>query len=282
MILPVRSGVYTGWLRHRRTLPVSHAFTYPLFMVLLDIDRVADLMEASPFTSYNCWNWASFHESDHLGESTHPLRERLGLDAARQGLALPEGPIFLLTHLRYLGYCFNPVSFFYCYDGAGALRLVLAEVNNTFGGSHRYWLEPQESPSASGADLSEAWISGSRVFRATSTKAFYVSPFMPADMRYDFAFTEPGERLVAHMTLEGECTGQAAHAFDATLSLGFRPWQSQEIARALIRHPAMTMKVTAGIHWQALCLWLKGLPIVPRPTSTGVRPSGVASDAGRS
>ena len=215
----VRSGVYSGWLRHRRTLPVSHSFTYPLFMVLLDIDHIADLMAASPFTSYNGWNWASFHDRDHLGESSRPLRQRLAQDAAQQGLSLPDGPIFLLTHLRYLGYCFNPVSFFYCYDSAGALRLVLAEVNNTFGGSHRYWLEPQESSSASGADLSEAWISGSRVFRATSSKAFYVSPFMPADMRYDFAFTEPGDRLVAHMPTDspGPSTSQPS------ADLGWRP-----------------------------------------------------------
>ena len=278
MTAPVRSGVYSGWLRHRRTLPVSHSFTYPLFMVLLDIDRIADLMAASPFTSYNGWNWASFHDSDHLGESSRPLRQRLAQDAARQGLALPDGPIFLLTHLRYLGYCFNPVSFFYCYDGAGTLRLVLAEVNNTFGGSHRYWLEPHETSADAVSDLSEAWISGSRVFRATSTKSFHVSPFMPADMQYDFAFTEPGERLVAHMVLEQQRTDAALHAFDATLSLGFRPWQSEEIAHALIRHPAMTMKVTAGIHWEALRLWLKGLPLVARPTQADVQSRNATPD----
>ena len=266
MTAPVRPGLYIGSLRHRRSSPVAHAFTYPLFMVLLDVDRISELMSVSWCTGYNRWNWASFFDTDHLGSSSIPFRERLATDAARHHLVLPDGPVFLLTHLRYLGHCFNPVSFFYCYDRLGALQLVLAEVNNTFGGSHRYWLEPEP---------------GHRTFRATATKAFYVSPFMPSDMAYTFAFTPPGERLVAHMTVEGHDGDGQSHAFDATLNLGFRPWTSGEVVRALLRHPAMTMRVVAGIHWEALGLWWKGLPIVPRHTATGVHTARVASDSER-
>ena len=127
-----------------------HAFTYPLFMVLLDIDRIPELMSASPFTSHNRWNWASFHDGDHFGDAAAPLRERLSQDAAAHGLSLPDGPVLLLTHLRYLGYCFNPVSFYYCHDAGGELRLILAEVNNTFGGSHNYWLTLDGAGSAAG------------------------------------------------------------------------------------------------------------------------------------
>ena len=97
---------------------------------------------------------------------------------------VPAGRIFLLTHLRYLGYCFNPVSFFYCFDRAEQLQVVLAEVSNTFGGSHNYWLRPDAA---------------SRTFRAAATKSLYVSPFMPVDLEYAFAFTPPAGRLVAHM-----------------------------------------------------------------------------------
>ena len=127
----IDSGLFVGTLRHRRFTPVAHAFTYPLFMVLLDIDRVPELMRVSAVTSYNRWNWASFDDRDHLGDPSRPLRERLVVDAARHGIELPAGPIFLLTHLRYLGYCFNPVSFFYCFDRAEQLQVVLAEVSNT-------------------------------------------------------------------------------------------------------------------------------------------------------
>jgi uncharacterized protein len=247
----IDSGLFVGTLRHRRFTPVAHAFTYPLFMALLDVDRAAELMKRSRLTSYNRWNWASFDDRDHLGDPSRPLRERLVADAARHGLELPTGPVFLLTHLRYLGYCFNPASFFYCFDRADRLQVVLAEVSNTFGGSHNYWLRPD---------------SGSRTFRAAAAKSLYVSPFMPRDLEYAFAFTPPASRLVAHM----ETTRAGLIGFDATLSLERRPWNATEIRRLLVRHPAMTAQVMAGIHWEALKLWWKGVPVVPRVTADGV------------
>jgi hypothetical protein len=247
----IDSGLFVGTLRHRRFMPVPHAFTYPLFMALLDIDRVPELMRVSRVTSYNRWSWASFDDRDHLGDPARPLRERLAVDAARHGIDLPAGPIFLLTHLRYLGYCFNPVSFFYCFDGAQRLRVVLAEVSNTIGGSHNYWLRPDPA---------------SRTFRSAAAKSLYVSPFMPVDLDYAFAFTPPAGHLVAHMN-----TSRAGSVcFDATLSLERRPWNAVEIRRALFRHPAMTAHVMAGIHWQALKLWWKGVPLVRRVTGDGV------------
>ena len=247
----IDSGLFVGTLRHRRFTPVAHAFTYPLFMVLLDIDRVSELMHVSAVTSYNRWNWASFDDRDHLGDPSRPLRERLVVDAARHGIELPAGPIFLLTHLRYLGYCFNPVSFFYCFDRAERLQVVLAEVSNTFGGSHRYWLRPDPA---------------SRTFRADAAKSLYVSPFMPVDLEYTFAFTPPAGSLVAHM----ETSQAGSVGFDATLSLERRPWNAAEIRRALVRYPAMTARVMAGIHWEALKLWWKGVPVVRRVTADGV------------
>jgi len=256
----IDAGLFVGTLRHRRLAPVHHAFTYPLFMALLDIDRVPELMRVSRVTSYNRWNWASFDDRDHLGDPTRPLRERLAIDAARHDLALPDGRILLLTHLRYLGYCFNPVSFFYCFDAAERLQLVLAEVNNTFGGSHTYWLRPDPA---------------SRTFRSAAEKSLYVSPFMPADLDYAFAFTPPASHLVAHM----QTSRQGSVLFDATLSLERRPWTATEIHRALLRHPAMTANVVAGIHWQALKLWWKGVPLVPRLTHDGVG-ERAASDTG--
>jgi DUF1365 family protein len=248
----IESGLFVGTLRHRRFTPVPHSFTYPLFMALLDIDRLPQLMRVSRVTGYNRWNWAAFDDRDHLGDPTRTLRERLAVDAARHGIDLPDGRIFLLTHLRYLGYCFNPVSFFYCFDAANRLRIVLAEVRNTFGGAHNYWLRPDPV---------------SRGFRAAAAKSLYVSPFMPFDLDYTFAFSSPADRLVAHM--ETFDAGQLG--FDATLSLERRPWDASEIRRALVRFPVMTAQVVAGIHWQALKLWWKGVPVVRRVTGDGVR-----------
>jgi hypothetical protein len=239
----IEPGVFVGRLRHRRFEPKHHEFTYPLFMVLLDVDRIDELMRVASFTSRNRFNWATFDDRDHLGDPSRPLRERLASDAAAHGSVLPDGSIFLLTHLRYLGYCFNPVSFFYCFDRAGRLDLVLAEVNNTFGGSCNYWVRPRDR----------------------AAKALYVSPFMDSDLDYAFAFSRPERSLVAHME-----TVQAGRAFfDATLTLERRPWSASELRRALVRHPAMTMRVIAGIHWEAAKLWWKGVPVVPRETRDG-------------
>lgn len=233
------SALYTGTLRHRRFSPKRHEFTYPVFQVFLDIDRMPELMAASRLTSYNRFNWAAFHERDHLGDPALPLRRRLAADAAAHGLTLPDGPIFLLTNLRYLGYVFNPVSFYYCYSRAGTLERVMAEVNNTFGESHNYWVEPQ----------------------SRCAKQFFVSPFMGLEHDYRFRLTTPGASLTAHMdVLAGD-----APFFDATLTLQRRAWNAGEIRRALLRFPMTTAKVTAAIHWEALKLWAKGVPVFSHP-----------------
>jgi DUF1365 family protein len=243
------SVIYEGTLRHRRFLPTRHEFEYSIFMAFLDIDKIPEVMRRSAVSGYNRWNWASFHECDHFGDATKPLRERLRIDAAAHGLTLPGGPIFLLTHLRYLGYCFNPISLYFCYSDDGAPGTVLAEVNSTFGESKNYWLAAHNR------------LPGENSLRFTAPKAMHVSPFMGMNLDYEFVFTEPAERLVAHMnTLDG------GHSFfDATLTLERTPWTSASLTRALVRQPWMTAKVIASIHWEALRLWWKRVPVHTHP-----------------
>src|ERR1044072_3886073 len=109
----MESAICFCTIRHCCFEPRRHDFTYPLFMVLLDIDRGPELMKMSMFLSHNHFNWATYDERDHFGNPSFTLRDRLEIAASAQGLNLPDGQIFLLTHLRYLGYNFNPVSFFY-------------------------------------------------------------------------------------------------------------------------------------------------------------------------
>jgi DUF1365 family protein len=245
----MESAFYFGTLRHRRFRPVRHEFTYGVFLAFLDIDRIPELTRISRLLSYNRFNWASFHERDHFGDPSLPLRERLARNAEEQGLSLPDGPIFLLTHLRYLGYNFNPVSFFYCYDARERLQLLLAEVNNTFGESHNYWLgEACELPAA-------------KAKRYRCPKRMHVSPFMGMSLDYTFTLTPPEERLVVHMdTVE---SGRAF--FDATLNLRRRPWTAHSLHQALAAHPWMTAKVIGAIHWEALRLYLKRAPVFTHP-----------------
>jgi hypothetical protein len=244
-------ALYTGTLRHRRFSPRSHAFEYSLFMVLLDVDRVPEAMAVSRLTAHNQWNWASFHDADHLAPWPGSLRARLQASATEAGEVLPDGPISLLTHLRYGGYGFNPISLFYCHDRAGVLRLVLAEVRNTYGGRRHYWLRPADEDR--------------RRFRSTAIKTLYVSPFMDADVRYEFILTPPSSTLVAHMNVVGASDSGRDRRFDATLRLSREAWTPAAIRRSLLRFPLMTGKVIAAIHWEALCLRAKGLSVQPFP-----------------
>jgi DUF1365 family protein len=248
-------GLYVGTVRHRRFAPVRHAFTYPLFMTLLDIDRLPELMRVSPFTSYNRFIWASFHDDDHLVPGARPMRAKLEDEARREGVTLPDGRILLLTHLRYLGYVFNPVSFYYCYDSDDRLQLMVAEVNNTYGGRQTYWLTCG-TPHAS---------SGATSFR--TPKTMYVSPFLQVDLDWTFHLSRLGDTAFVHMqALEDD----VKTTLDATLRLRRRPWTAGAIVRTLLRFPAMTASVIIGIHWQALRLYLKGVPVVPRRTKDGL------------
>jgi len=246
----MESALYTGWVRHRRFRPAKHEFEYPLFMAYLDIQRIPELMRASRLSGYNRWNWASFHDRDHFGDVRKPLTERLQEDAARQGITLPDGQIFLLTHLRYLGYNFNPVSFYYCFDRQQELCLILAEVNNTFGETHNYWLSPANEVTASPKARSYSF-----------PKTFHVSPFMPMDCRYHWTFTQPAETLVVQTNV-----AENEHAlFDSTLRLERSPWTAKSLRHALLRFPWVTAKTIAAIHWEAAQLFLKKVPVVHHP-----------------
>ena len=247
-------ALYVGTLRHRRHAPKAHAFSYSLFMALLDVERIPEAMAVSRLTGYNRRRWAAFDDRDHIGDPSLPLRDRVAASAASAGIDLPDGPIHLLTHLRYGGYVFNPISLYYCYDRGGRLRQVLADVRNTYGGRQAYWLTP--------ADARE------RRLRAVAAKSMYVSPFMAADVDYEFLLTPPDETLVAHMNVVPRGGAGRRVIFDATLTLRRQPWTAASLRTALVRYPLMTAKVIAAIHWEALRLRLKGLPVLPMPSRT--------------
>ncbi len=243
-------AIYVGQVRHRRRTPKAHAFTYPLFMAFLDVDRIPELCRVSPFLSYGRWNWAAFHEEDQFGDPTLPLRERLRRDAEAKGHRLPDGPIYLLTHLRYLGICFNPVSYFYCHDASGQLTLIMAQVTNTpWRERHTYWLPVAEGHQGPGGVSFDV------------PKAFHVSPFMPMDLRYRWAFTPPRDTLKVHIAE----FDRLDLFFDVSLNLERHPWTAGILRRTLIQFPWMTLKVIIAIHWEAFWLWIKRVPVFTHP-----------------
>lgn len=244
--MKVQPGIYVGTLRHRRFTPARHDFTYPIFMICLDVDRIAEMMSISPVTSFNRWNVASFYNEDHFGNPSLCLRERLAADAAAHSASLPDGKILLLTHLRYFGYNFNPVSFFYCHAAGGELKNIVAEVNNTFGETHNYWLEDADPDGT---------------LHAVFAKEFHVSPFSPMEQQYEWTFGSVGDSLIVQ-TNSFESEGRV---FDATLQLEAREWNRRNLHAALRQFPWMTLKTIAAIHWQAVRLWWKKVPVVHHP-----------------
>ena len=245
-------AIYTGTVRHRRFEPVAHDFTYPLFMTYLDIDRIPEMMRVSRVASYNRWNWASYQERDHFGDPARTLRERMREDAAAHGITLPDGKIFLLTHLRYLGYVFNPISIYYCFNREGRMQAALAEVNSTFGETANYWLTDRNQ------------LPSTNSLRYRCQKTLHVSPFMPMELDYLFVLTPPGDKLVAHMNTISQGVGGHSH-LDATLTLNREPWSAPALRRALVRFPVMTAKVIGAIHWEALKLFVKRVPFIRHP-----------------
>lgn len=248
------SALYHGWIQHRRHAPVAHAFRYRLFMIYLDLDEIDRFMALSRWWSFDQRNLAEVRRSDYLGAPTQPLKTAL-LDTIEHALGeRPAGPVRMLTHGRYFGYCMNPVSFYYAWD-RGSLHSIVAEITNTpWQERHRYVLP------ASAADETDAG------YEFGFPKEFHVSPFLDMPMAYRWRLSEPGAELRIHMDAHADAHQEtASRVFDATLTLTREPATGASLARVLRRYPLMTMKVFAGIHWQALQLWLKRNPVYDHP-----------------
>lgn len=245
------SALYRGTVRHRRHAPVHNRFDYTHAMLYLDLAELPDLFEREPLVSFGRANLAWFRRADYLGDPDVALDVAVrDLVAARTG-ARPRGPIRMLTQLRTLGYVFNPVTLYYCFDALGErVEWIVAEITNT------PWFERHAYVLA----RAEAETRGRRQ-RFRFPKAFHVSPFLPMDLEHDWRFSEPGERLHVHM--EDRRDGQIV--LDATLMLVRTPLARHTLTHAVLRHPFATLKVTAGIYLQALRLWWKRCPFHPHP-----------------
>jgi hypothetical protein len=244
------SAVYEGVVYHQRHAPRAHRFSYQVAQLYLDLDELPAAFAGRWLWSLERRNLAQFRRRDYLGPESLPLDEAVRRCAAQVLGRRPEGSIRLLTHLRYAGYVFNPVSFYYCFDPLGDLDCVVAEITNTPWHERHAYVLPAQSARRRGPAL---WFD--------FAKRFHVSPFLPIDCDYGWRFTAPGEQLRVHMQVNRE----GRREFDATLRLTRRTLDGASLRRVLTRYPLMTAKVTGAIYWQALRLWLKGTPFHTHP-----------------
>lgn len=251
----MRSAVAFGTVRHRRFTPAENAFTYRVAYFYLDLAEIPRLFRVPGLFGLETFGLYAFRRRDYLGDAARPLDECVRDAVAQATGRRPEGPVRMLTQVSSLGYCFNPVTFYYCFGPAGdAPEFIVAEITNTpWGERHRYVLP----------------CAGQKSETFTFDKAFHISPFMGMDLRYRWLFTRPGERLLVHMdNLE---KGAAERFFDATLDTALRPWTFWNVARALLFFPFMTMTTVFLIHMQALVLWLKRVPVHTHPQKETAR-----------
>jgi DUF1365 family protein len=231
-------------------------------MAYLDLDELPELFDGRLLWSARRAAVAWFRRADHLGDPARPLAESVRSLVAERTGRRPEGPIRLLTHLRYFGHCFNPVSFYYCYaPGGERVEAVIADVTNTpWGESHAYVMDLRV-PGA------RAEHGGAVVLRGSFSKQLHVSPLMGMGHTYDWRLTEPATRLSVHIESTATAVGAAEPGpiFDATLSLSRREATGAELARALTRYPFLTARILARIYSHALRLRVRGAAYHPHP-----------------
>lgn len=229
--------------------------------MFLDLAELPTLFDGKLFWSGNRANLAYLRRQDHLGDPRVPLH-RAVRDLVQERLGRrPTGSIRMLTHLRYFGYCFNPVSLYYCYHPTDEhIETIVAEIHNT------PWNE--EYCYVLGEELNEYTVKGWK--RYQFGKNFHISPFMDMDIWYDWRFREPGETLSVHMNNYE----QGKKLFDATLTLSRKEINSRSLNRVLLIYPFMTLKVTTMIYLQALRLWSKGAVFYVHPDKRKVTTEG--------
>lgn len=251
------SAIYEGVVTHRRFSPASHRLRYRIFMLLLDLDELPALASALRLLKFGPFGLMSFRAADHGDRSGGDLKAYARQRLAEAGI-VADGPIRLLCMPRILGYGFNPLSLYFCHRADGELAAILYEVRNTFGQRHSYL-----------AATAEAAVGP---VRQSAPKRFFVSPFMDMDLTYDFEILPPGEAVAVNVS--------ARRGDDAVLTARFgarrAPLTDANLLKTWLRHPLLSFKVIAGIHWEAVRIVARGIglrrrpPLPPEPVTLGV------------
>jgi DUF1365 family protein len=256
----MNSAIYSGSLRHRRMEPKRHDFSYHVLLFYIDLAEVDSLFRIPLLFSHRFPRVIGFDRKDYLaGNDRHP-----SLDTSVRALILARtgkshlGPIRMLTQLRFLGFCFNPVTFYYCFDEAGVLKFVVSEITNT------PWYERRAYVHEMTDDRKH--------HRFEFEKDFHVSPFFPMDLHYQWNFSKPepsntSDVLSVHM--ENWTQDRSRKVFDATLILKATPWTAWNLFRRILFYPMLTFKSFIGIYYQAFLLRAKGMHFYSHPDSGG-------------
>ena len=243
----LRSSLYEGIVMHHRFRPQKHRFIYRVFSLCLNLDELESLDQQRRLFSLNRFNLFSFHEKDH-GRGTGKLRNQITEILVERGYDSATAHIRLLCYPRILGYTFNPLSVYFCYNRDAELEVILYEVSNTFGQRHTYLLTAEQDKTGH--------------VRQQCDKQMYVSPFMPMNTGYSFRILPPAQQVAVNIRQTERDSGKAV--LHATFSGKHSSLTDSGLLKAFIKYPLMTLKVMTAIHWEALRLWRKNVKIQPR------------------
>ncbi|MFE4631924.1 DUF1365 domain-containing protein [Streptomyces sp. NPDC056773] len=250
---PAEPRLYLADIRHVRSGGSRYRLRHRTYLWLVDLDRLPRLPRVlRPL--------ARFEARDHFGGGAPSIRAGLDAFLAARGAGLPPGSrVLMLAHARVLGHVFNPLTVYWCRGPDGTLRQVVAEVHNTYGERHCYLLPPE---TARGDGDHGGSGGGCAPEAGPVPKEFYVSPFLAVEGAYRMRLPEPGERLALSVRLAGGADGAR---LTATVRGERRPAGARGLLRAALRRPWSTAAVSAGIRFHGVRLWLRGLPVRPRP-----------------
>ena len=239
----MNSALYTGFIAHQRFIPHEHSFRYRFFMWFLDLDSIDAQPDLGNWFSARRFALSRFHRPDYLGDPSEPLH--ISVKKRMQELTgqAVSGKVYGLLNLRSLGLYFSPVNFYFGYDQAYNCTHMLAEVSNIpWNERHHY-----------------AHYLGDGQTTPRQPKAFKVSPFNPVEQQYTWTIEPPGKKVKVGITVHDD----RGHVFDALLDLNHHALTKKSVRRQLLKKPIMTVSVLSTIYWQALKLYMKGVPYVP-------------------
>lgn len=249
------ASLYFGKVTHARLKPKIHRFNYNIFSLVIDLDRYPEAKKSSLMFGVNSSGLISFHEKDHGPRDGSPLRDYIDNLLLDGDIEKPV-KILLWCNPRVFGYTFNPLSIYFCYDANDEVIALVYQVNNTFGETHSYVAKVPDN------------LDKTPAIKNSAQKCFYVSPFLDMDLRYDFRIQPPKDALKVRI-LEHDENGPI---LSATFSGKHKTLNSKNLIFGMLKTLGLTWKITAGIHFEALILWFKGVKLIKRPAPP-VKPS---------